>query len=107
MIPIFFRVETKIETLETNMNNEFSAISLWLEVNKPSLNSKRSHHIFRKRKNSFNLKLLSIYGEPIDEVDKTKFPGILIDNKLRKKQHIAYVSGKISRGIGLLRHVSI
>ena len=51
--------------------------------------------IFRKRKkDSFNVKL-SIDGELINEVDKTKFLGVLIDNKLTWKQHIAYVSGKI------------
>ena len=82
-------------------------ISLWLEVSKPSLNNEKTHHmIFHKCKNSFNLKL-SIDGEPMNEVDKTKFIGVLIDDKLRWRQHIAYVSGKISRGIGLLRHVSI
>ena len=35
---------------------------------------------------------LSIDGDLINEVDKTKFLGILIDNKLTWKQHIAYVS---------------
>ena len=43
-----------------------------------------------------------IDGELINEVDKTKFLGILIDNKLTWKQHIAHVSGKISRGIGMI-----
>ena len=58
--------------------------------------------IFRKRKKvSSNVKL-SIDGELINEVDKTKFLGILIDNKLTWKQHIAYISGKISRGIGMI-----
>ena len=58
--------------------------------------------IFRKRK-KYNLDIkLAIDGEPINEFDKTKFLGILIDNELTWKQHIAYVSGKISRGIGMI-----
>ena len=53
------------------------------------------------QKDSLNVKL-TIDGELINEVDKTKFLGILIDNKLMWKQHIAYVSGKIARGIGMI-----
>ena len=48
-----------------------------------------------------NVKLL-IDGEPINGVEKTKFLGILIDNKLTWKQHIADVSCKISHGIGMI-----
>ena len=96
IIQIYFQVE-KIKTLETNVNNELSHMYLWLKVNKLSLNIKKTHYmIFRKRKrNSLNVKL-AIGGEPINEADKTKFLGILIDNKWTWKQHIAYVSGKIS-----------
>ena len=108
--PILFADDTnlfssgkEIKTLETNINNELSHISIWLKVNKLSLNIKKTHYmIFRKRKkDSLNVKL-SIDGELINEVDKTKFLGVLIDNKLTWKQHIAYVSGKIARGIGML-----
>ena len=68
-----------------------------------SLNINKTHYmIFRKRKkDSLNVKL-SIDGELINEVDKTKFLGVLVDNKLTWKQHIAYVSGKIARGIGMI-----
>ena len=86
-----------------HINNELSHISIWLKVNKLSLNIKKTHYmIFRKRKkDSLNVKL-SIDGELINEVDKTKFLGVLIDNKLTWKQHIAYVSGKIARGIVMI-----
>ena len=89
--PILFADDTnlfssgkEIKTLETNINNELSHISIWLKVNKLSLNIKKTHYmIFRKRKkDSLNVKL-SIDGELINEVDKTKFLGVLIDNKLR------------------------
>ena len=38
----------------------------------------------------------------INEVDSTKFLGIDLDNKLNRKKHIAYVSGKVTRGIVLM-----
>ena len=108
--PILFADDTnlfssgkEIEALEANINSELSHISTWLKVNKLSLNIKKTHYmIFCKRKKvSSNVKL-SIDGELINEVDKTKFLGILIDNKLTWKQHIAYISGKISHGIGMI-----
>ena len=45
---------------------------------------------------------LSIDGEPIYEVQKTKFLGVIIDKKLTWKEHIALTAGKISRGIGMV-----
>ena len=66
----------EIKTLETNINNELSQISIWLKVNKLSLNIKKTHYMrLRKlKKDSLNIKL-SIDGELINEVDKTKFLG--------------------------------
>ena len=54
---------------------------------------------FKKTKPSFNLK---IQGESITETVKSKFLGVIIDNKLSWKYHIAYISGKIARGIGMI-----
>ena len=48
-----------------------------------------------------DVKLL-IDGEVIDEVQKKKFLGIIIDNKLSWKYHIDYIFGKIARGIGMI-----
>ena len=47
---------------------------------------------------------ISIYieGHLIDKVSCTKFLGVFIDEKLNWKRHINYVSGKISRGIGVI-----
>ena len=58
--------------------------------------------VFTKRKTpKFELKL-QIDGEDIKEVQKTKFLGVIIDNKLTWKEHISYICGKISRGIGMI-----
>ena len=47
---------------------------------------------------------ISIYieGQLIDKVSCSKFLGVFIDEKLNWKRHINYVSGKISRGIGVI-----
>ena len=38
----------------------------------------------------------------MNEVDKTKFLSVIIDKKLTWKEHISYLSSKISRGIGMI-----
>ena len=55
----------------------------------------------RRKKLDHNVKLL-IDGQAIDEVQKTKFLGIIIDDKLTWKWHIDHIAGKISRGIGMI-----
>ena len=45
---------------------------------------------------------LNIDGHPITEVSKTKFLGVIIDNKLKWNEHITYIGHKISRGIGMI-----
>ena len=54
-----------------------------------------------KRKPYFHI-TLRIDGESINEVDKTKFPGVNIDNKLTWKSHITHICGKVARGIGVI-----
>ena len=45
---------------------------------------------------------LCILGEKIDQVQETKFLGVILDSKLSWQPHIEYISKKISKGIGIL-----
>ena len=75
-----------LEELESNINQELATISKWLKTNKLSLNVKKTHYmVFSKRRVvKFRLQLM-IGGENIDELEKTKFLGIIIENKLNWK----------------------
>ena len=58
--------------------------------------------IFCRRKQlDDNVKLL-IDGQAIDEVQKTTFLGIIIDNKLIWKWHIDHIAGKFHVVMGWL-----
>ena len=41
-------------------------------------------------------------GEVLQEVSSTKFLGVILDRKLTWKEHITYISSKISKGMGML-----
>ena len=58
--------------------------------------------IFRKRTKVSSHVKLSIDGELTNEVAKAFYFCILFDDKLTWKQQIAYISGKIAHGIGII-----
>ena len=45
---------------------------------------------------------INIEGHVINEVGRTKFLEICLDNELNWKKHIAYVSGNVARGFDLI-----
>ena len=86
-----------LDDMYDTANHELNNIAEWLKVNKLSLNVKKTHYmvfsgINSSRSTATRTKNLKIYGEEISEVSKTKFLGVIIDNKLKWQHHIAYIS---------------
>ena len=72
-------------------------------MNKLSLNIGKTHFmVFTNEKKRLNDLNILIDGTRIEEVKKTKFLGVIIDNKLSWKDHVAHVVGKVSRGLGMI-----
>ena len=44
--------------------------------------------------------MIKINGQEISEISRTEFLGVIIDNKINWKDHISYIVGKVTRGIG-------
>ena len=44
---------------------------------------------------------LCINKVPIQQVDNTKFLGVIIDDNLNWSNHISYINSKIAKGIGI------
>ena len=104
--PYLFADDTNLFTKGCNLqdialiiNKELKDISLWLKVNKLSLNIKKTHYMIVTSKKKKEKVSIEIDGHPIDQVNNTKFLGVYIDNKLSWKKHISYIQGKIARGI--------
>ena len=112
-LPLLFADDThlfisgsNLPQIEEILNQELQEISLWLKVNKLSLNIKKTHYMLCTNKRSTKPCIsVDIDGHSIDAVEYTRFLGIYIDNKLNWKKHIAYISGKVSRGIGIILKV--
>ena len=83
---------------------EMEKLVNWLEINKLTLNIGKTHYmLFRNshKKAHFTQKLV-IWGQEIEMVESTKFLGVYLDSRLAWRNHIDYIKGKISRGIGII-----
>ena len=85
-----------LKTLNITMQTEFNKVSVWLNVNKLSLNIKKTKFsLFRSsnKKPKHDIKL-SINDGDIKQVKNTNFLGIIIDECLTWSEHIAQVVKK-------------
>ena len=57
--------------------------------------------VFTKRRDNRNVNI-KIENQNIEQVCKAKFLGIIIDEQLNWKEHILYISNKISKAIGVM-----
>ena len=88
---------------------EMPKIIEWLKSNKLHINvNKTVAMLFHTRHKCVNIdeNLIVIDGNIIPFTTNTKFLGINIDNNLTWKAHINYITTKISKGVGVLLHLS-
>ena len=87
--------------METAINEELLNISKWLKANKLSLNVNKTHYMIFTRKKHIDSNInLSIDGESICEVQKTKFLGLIIDKKTHtERSYCFYCRKNISRDV--------
>ena len=86
------------------MNNELTKIVEWLNVNRLSLNVKKTHHIIfsLSRNRIINDTDIKIIGQMVARAACTKFLGVLIDEKMSWANHIKAIKMKISKGTGII-----
>ena len=99
-----FNEGRNLEDMENRMNHLLDKISVWLKVNKLTLNIDKTHFIIFRNKNKLidYEPCLKIDEKPIHRVTSTKFLGVYVDEHLTWKVHIDYICKKVSKSIGIL-----
>lgn len=90
-------------TLELKLNELLIEINKWFSSNHLTLNvdkTKLIQFFLKKKPNKVNAK---VHDTDIEGVEKTKFLGVVIDEKLSWKHHIQLLSNKLSSACYLLR----
>ena len=110
LFPILFADDTTVllegkeyEGLIMALNNELHKVSTWLDANKLSINSKKTHFMVfhRSRIKTSDINVV-MQQNTIDRVNSTKCLGLIIDDKLKWHEHIQHVKHKIARSVGIL-----
>ena len=93
-----------LKTLKQNMNKDLKLLYDWLCANRLSLNVKKTEFIvFRPPRYKQGVRItLNLHHTQLFESSKLKYLGVILDNKLNWKAHIAELSKKLSRAVGLL-----
>ena len=98
-----FCTGTDLKEITRLVHEEISNIYDWVNANKLSLNiDKTNFMLFTPKNFSYCIDDIVINKIKIQEVNETKFLGVIIDNKLKWSAHIMYISKKIAKGIGTL-----
>jgi hypothetical protein len=82
--------------IETKMNQLLQIISIWLALNRLSLNTDKTVYMeFGNTRNSTPKNLnISIQGKQIQRVDSTKYLGVILDSNLKWEIHIDNIYNK-------------
>ena len=95
------------DNLQTTINHELNNINKWRISNKLSINfSKSNYMVFTRKKTNLNLNL-TMEDNKLIRVNKIKYLGVILDEKLNWKDHINYLTNKISKSsyiISKIRH---
>ena len=85
------------------MNLELIKLNIWLQANKLTLNTTKTHYmVFDRGKKQSRNNSLALNNKSIGYVKFTKFIGVIIDEQLNWLNHISYVKNKISKCFGII-----
>ena len=92
------------DVLINTMNTEIQKILEWLNINKLTINVKKTHYMFffKSKAKLIRTHDIMIKGQIIDMVDVTKFLGVHIDACLSWRHHIQNIRNKIAKGLGMI-----
>ena len=105
-----FMSNKSIDVLVKTINIELKFVGEWFKANKLSLNLVKTNFILFCSQRKTELKsdcniAINIDNQCIARVSSTKFLGVHIDEHLTWKEHIAVISKKISKNIGIISRI--
>ena len=97
-----FLIDRNLTDIEYKMNTELLKINEWIQVNKLSLNiGKTNYMLFKSNRKVATLPNIKMNNIDISCIQKSKFLGVIIDDKLTQIHHIEHISKKVSKSIGI------
>ena len=93
-----------IPEIMTKFNEVSCALVDWVSHNELLLNAKKTNYMLFSRSRNINMGMFvpKLANVPIERKNVARFLGVLVDDKLSWKYHIAAIKSKMSRYIGIL-----
>ena len=95
---IFFLEGKSYNKIISELNTELLKIKSWLIANRLTLNVSKTHYMIFHRS---SIKIIDheiiLNSNIVKRVTPTKFLGIIVDDQLKWKQHIDYITNIISK----------
>ena len=97
-----------LKSLERLMNSELAKVKKWCDINMLSINMGKTNFMIiksvRKRDMEISLNIRNSDGSShaLERKQCIKYLGVMIDESLTWKYHIAFVCSRISRNIGII-----
>ena len=101
-----FTSSSNLKQLETTVNEELKKVKHWCNINKLSLNLEKTNYMIIKsprKKEIINIFPRNNDGTnySLKRKDYIRYLGVMIDDSVSWKYHIAFISSKISSNIGI------
>jgi len=94
---------SNVRTLQRKVKDEIQNISCWIRANKLSINyNETSYIILNRLKGDTAIFSISINSQQICEKNDIRYLGIILDNKVNWKPHIAKLTTQSSKSCGIL-----
>lgn len=100
-------VDDNIESAEQKTNNYLQKIYEYTNENKLMLNAEKSKWMILRNKYTNNAQIkIHIGGKELENVQKMKYLGVIIDNELKFDAHIDFIQKKTASKIGYFKRIS-
>ena len=93
------------ENREIVVNSELEKVNTWLKLNKLSINVNKTNCMFFTKRRHLTPLQFSMNNRSIDVVQHFNYLGIMLDENMSWKTHIAMVRNKLSRINGILHRL--
>ena len=101
----FFYTGSDFNNICNVITLELEHLNVWFALNKLSLNVSKTNYMVFTNKILLGDAKIVINNHDVERVQTTKFLGVIIDEKLTWKYHIAHISGKINKNISVIYKV--
>ena len=101
------------KNLETLINAELRKVKDWCDINKLSINLAKTNYVIikssRKRNHEFRIHMQSADGtiHTLERKHRIKYFGVMLDETVSFKYHIAYVCSRMSRNLGIISELHV